>query len=248
MIHPPHALLTVLTHYLDEIARVWVRSQADARPPKVTEEELETQARLILDEMTRLLTTPSSLSRADSELVALLTALSQQRARQGFTPAQTMRFLLDLRTALLPFLLNPTPSDPSEPLESLTTLSTLVNELTLALFEIHLQGRVGVLPTLTDSPDDAPLMEPWPRLLVLPVRDGWASLPEQAAGLLESAVVHRARAVLLDFTTVQEIGLEEAQQWVQTSRALRLLGVTPLLMGLSPLVAHVLALAGLEPG
>lgn len=250
MNHPPHSLLALLTHHMEEIIQRWVHAQSDTTLAPGFEGEKETQARLtLLDELVRVLGEGAHMARTDSEFVSLLSQLSEQRARQGFTPQQTMHFLLDLRPAVLPILLREVPPDPPRLLALLVELCTLVDELTLETFEIHLRNRMGTLPLLPDSPaDEVSLLEPWPGLYALPLDEGWIDGPGWATALLEAVRSRGVRVMLLDFTEVSQLDGESGRQWVQTIRALRLLGATPLLMGLSAPVAQALAQAGLEPG
>lgn len=69
-----------------------------------------------------------------------------------------------------------------------------------------------------------------------------------SSSLLTGIESHQARAALVDITGVPVVDATVAQALVEAMRAARLLGAEPILVGLSPEVAHTLVTLGVEMG
>jgi anti-anti-sigma factor len=93
-----------------------------------------------------------------------------------------------------------------------------------------------------------PVLQIWDGVLVLPLIG--AIDPKRAAQIMEGSLAaiarHQARMLIIDITGAPFVDAEVANYLIRTARAARLLGVTSMLVGISPRVARVLVQSGAD--
>lgn len=246
-------LSSLLSQYDDEIVEGWVVAQAeDMRREVVSAEELESQARLMLSEVHAALEDSARLRSKESALHSMLTRVSQRRARQGFTPTENARFLLNLKEGMIPVLRREFADDPERLVELVDRLGHLVDELVLHTFEIFLAQREILIREQESAIMElsTPALELWDGILVLPLVGALDTLRAQQMTelLLETIVQRRSSLVIVDVTGVMVVDTAVARHLVQTIRAVRLLGARTIVVGISAQMAQTMVQLGVELG
>ncbi len=245
-------LVDLLSKYTDEIVESWVQTQQENSRSIIAPEELEAQARLMLDEIVRALEDKQRFAQTDNKLLALLGRLSQTRARQGFTPRENARFLLSLKAALLPVLRKEFGRSPARLAALIEQLSTIVDELALHTFEIYLQGREQYIREQQEAIIElsTPVLEIWQDILTLPLIGSLDThrAQQMTETVLEAIVSRRASVVIIDITGVSVVDTAVAKHLVQTIKAIRLLGAATIIVGISAQVAQTMVQLGIDLG
>ncbi|MDQ4079052.1 MAG: STAS domain-containing protein [Chloroflexota bacterium] len=245
-------LVELLSQYTDEIVDTWVSKQQEIGRNILSEEELEAQARLMLDEIMRALEDEARLAQEDNQLLALLARLSQTRARQGFTPRENARFLLNLKEALLPVLRKEFGRSPSRLAALIEQLSNIVDELALYTFEVYLEGREQYIREQQEAIIElsTPVLEIWENILTLPLIGALDThrAQQMTETVLETIVARRANVVIIDITGVSVVDTAVAKHLIQTVKAIRLLGASTIIVGISAQVAQTMVQLGIDLG
>jgi rsbT co-antagonist protein RsbR len=94
----------------------------------------------------------------------------------------------------------------------------------------------------------APVLPLYPGILVLPLvgRLDAARAGQVTTSLLSAIVANAPEVVLLDVTGLPLLDAEAAEHLLSAARAARLVGVTPVLVGMSPTVARTVVEGGID--
>jgi rsbT co-antagonist protein RsbR len=246
-------LLELMSEYYDEIVETWVQKQQENSRTILSEEELRAQARLMLDEIVRAMEEePGRLAREDNQLRTLLARLSQTRVRQGFTARETARFLLTLKEAMLPVLRREFSRSPKRLADAVEQLSTIVDELALYIFEVYLAGREQYIREQQEAIIElsTPVLEIWQNILTLPLVGSLDThrAQQMTETVLEEIVDRRANVVIIDITGVSVVDTAVAKHLVQTIKAIRLLGASTIIVGISAQIAQTMVQLGIDLG
>jgi anti-anti-sigma regulatory factor len=112
--------------------------------------------------------------------------------------------------------------------------------------QLALEEQRQLFETIIDL--TVPAVPIWDRVLLLPLVGHIDShRAEQITGQLLTSVTHvQALYVILDVSGISVVDTAVAQQLIQTAHALRLLGVQPILVGISPEIAQTIVNLGLQ--
>src|SRR5262245_28271036 len=138
--------------YGDQFLPDWIRSQLQGmtlRRDLLRDDELEAQSRRFLDAFRRVLQNGGAeqdiTAPAWQETRELLTEISHQRARQGFSPSETATFVFSLKQPLFERLRSELGNDPAALADEIWKSTTLLDRLGLYTTELYQKGREEII-------------------------------------------------------------------------------------------------------
>jgi rsbT co-antagonist protein RsbR len=184
---------------------------------------------------------------ASGELRAVLTELSQSRARNGFTPSETALAVFSIKDAVYELV-----TDATELIPEYLAFSRMVDDLGLHTFETYAAARERIIADQITSMLElsTPVVRLWDGIIAVPLVGTLDSARTQLVmeKLLETLVATGADHAVLDITGVPTVDTEVAQHLLKTVSAARLLGAECTISGIRPQVAQTIVSLGIEFG
>jgi rsbT co-antagonist protein RsbR len=184
------------------------------------------------------------------EVRSFLTEVSEQRARQGFTPVETAMFVFSLKEPLFARLRAELAADPA-PLAELTwTISTLFDAMGLYTMEVFQTSREQVISRQQQELLElsTPVVQLWDGILALPLIGTLDSARTQVVmeSLLQKIVENGAAIAIIDITGVPTVDTLVAQHLLKTVAAARLMGADCIISGIRPQIAQTIVHLGVN--
>ncbi|HET9299230.1 MAG TPA: STAS domain-containing protein [Candidatus Polarisedimenticolaceae bacterium] len=252
------SLADILAGHQDAILDDWIREQVDsgaARPDLISEQTHRTQCASALAVLTEGVRTGEVESKSGpnwSKLKDLLVDLSKGRARQGFSPAETARFILSLKRPLFAQLRQAVGKDAAALSDAVWSTTTLVDDLALLTTEAHQQGRDEIIRRQSQDLLElsTPVVSLWDGILALPLIGALDSARTQVVmeALLEKLVETRSKIAIIDITGVPTVDTQVAQHLLKTVAAARLMGAECIISGIRPQIAQTIVHLGVDLG
>jgi rsbT co-antagonist protein RsbR len=177
---------------------------------------------------------------------ATLRGISLSRGRLGFSPSETVLFILSLKEPLFDSLQELDPSDRSE---AILELNRLVDRLVLFTSEVYLQGREEVILRQQQEVLElsTPVVKLWQGILALPLIGTLDSERTQVVmeSLLQAIVDTGSTIAIIDITGVPTVDTKVAQHLIQTVAAARLMGADCMISGIRPQIAQTIIHLGI---
>jgi rsbT co-antagonist protein RsbR len=184
---------------------------------------------------------------AAGELRAVLAELSRSRARNGFTPSETVLSVFSLKDAVFELV-----ADIAELVPEFLAFSRMIDDLGLLTFETYASAREQILADQAVSMMElsTPVVRLWDGIIAVPLVGTLDSARAQLVmeKLLETLVATGADHAVLDITGVPTVDTEVAQHLLKTVNAARLLGAECTVSGIRPQVAQTIVALGIEFG
>ena len=184
---------------------------------------------------------------APGELRAGLAELSRSRARNGFTPSETVLAVFSLKDAVYELV-----ADTADLVPEYLSFSRMVDDLGLHTFETYAAAREQILAdqAATMLELSTPVVRLWDGIIAVPLVGTLDSARTQLVTekLLETLVATGADHAVLDITGVPTVDTEVAQHLLKTVNAARLLGAECIVCGIRPQVAQTIVSLGIEFG
>jgi rsbT co-antagonist protein RsbR len=178
--------------------------------------------------------------------------LSRSRASAGFTPSETVAFVLSLKPPLFARLADDSDLDSRGMLEASAALSRLLDGLALLTTDQYQQGRESVIARQQREMIElsTPVVELWDGVLALPLIGTLDSERTQIVmeSLLERIVETRSVIAIIDITGVPTVDTLIAQHLLKTVAAARLMGADCIISGIRPQIAQTIVHLGLTLG
>ena len=185
--------------------------------------------------------------QALGELRATLAELSRSRARNGFTPTETVLSVFALKDAVYELV-----ADAADLIPEYLAFSRLIDDLGLHTFESYAAAREQIIADQADAMLElsTPVMKLWEGVIAVPLVGTLDSARTQLVmeKLLETLVATGAEHAVLDITGVPTVDTEVAQHLLKTVSAARLLGTECIVSGIRPQVAQTIVSLGIEFG
>ncbi|MFE3021950.1 STAS domain-containing protein [Streptomyces sp. NPDC059256] len=183
-----------------------------------------------------------------SELRALLTELSRNRARQGFTPSETALSVFALKQVLEPVL----ESGTAEDVRAYLKLSRLLDDLGLFTIETYTRAREEIISAQADQLLElsTPVVKLWDGVIAVPLVGTLDSVRTQVVmeKLLQALVDTGSEQAIIDITGVPAVDTQVAQHLLKTIVAARLMGAECTVSGIRPQIAQTIVALGIEFG
>jgi len=239
-----------------DILAEWMRNQlARIRRDLINADELREQSRRFL---ALLRTTLQNGGGGEmditgpqwAEMRELLADVSRTRARQGFSPSETVAFIFSLKEPLFATLRREFARDADALGVETWTTTRLLDGLGLFTTEVYQKGREEVIARQQQEMLElsTPVVELWEGILALPLIGTLDSSRTQVVmeSLLEKIVSTGAGIAIIDITGVPTVDTLVAQHLLKTVAAARLMGAECLISGIRPQIAQTIVHLGVE--
>ncbi|HEY0811923.1 MAG TPA: STAS domain-containing protein [Pseudonocardia sp.] len=228
------------------IRRLWVATAADALRGRLSAAELERTCAELLALLVEALETGADVSAdAYAGARALLSELSRDWARRGFTPTETTSAIFALKEALFG-------AAQEVDLATVVAVSRWVDALGLVAFESYARTRESVISEQAEQLLEltTPVVKLWEGVLAVPLIGTLDSARTQIVmeKLLQALVETGSEHAIIDITGVPAVDTEVAQHLLKTVVAARLMGAECTISGIRPQIAQTIVALGIDFG
>ena len=248
-------LAQLFTERQNELAGEWVAQQfaIASRRGGVSEAQLRSQFSQFVAQINAALNASDRVdfrSPAWDEVRSLLSEVSVQRARLGFTPVETAMFVFSLKEPLFARLRDDMAAEPMKLAELTWTISTLIDALGLFTTEVFQTSREQVIVRQQQELLElsTPVVQLWEGILALPLIGTLDSARTQVVmeSLLQKIVETGASIAIIDITGVPTVDTLVAQHLLKTVAAARLMGADCVISGIRPQIAQTIVHLGVN--
>jgi rsbT co-antagonist protein RsbR len=241
----------------DEILNLWIKDRLESdefRDELISKKELRQQSRSLLELFTEAVRDSQGEQfehPAFDELRRILNDISHQRAVKGYTPVENATYVIALRNAVRPMLVEEYQSEDSFSLAQLLGhLATLIDKMALVMIETYIRSREETIrQQRADMMElSTPVIKVWDKILTLPII---GTLDSRRAQLMMEALLQRivetgSTVAILDITGVRTMDTLVANHLIKTVTAARLMGARCVLTGVSPAIAQTMVQLGID--
>nr|WP_329601615.1 STAS domain-containing protein [Paraburkholderia antibiotica] len=248
-------LAQIFNERQNELAGEWVAQQfaIASRRGGASEAQLRSQFAQFVTQICAALSTSERVdfrTPAWDEVRSLLSEVSSQRARLGFTPIETAMFVFSLKEPLFARLREDMASEPTKLIELTWTISTLLDTLGLFTTEVFQTSREQVIVRQQQELLElsTPVVQLWEGILALPLIGTLDSARTQVVmeSLLQKIVDTGAAIAIIDITGVPTVDTLVAQHLLKTVAAARLMGADCIISGIRPQIAQTIVHLGVN--
>jgi rsbT co-antagonist protein RsbR len=244
----------ILRKHQSDLLRDWMQEQLKAttrRADLIKEPELHQQATEFLNLLQKA-SHDGDFSNIQSQAYApvreLLSDISQARARQGFTPAETATFVFSFKQPLFSRLHKELASDAQQLAEETWAATVLLDKLGLFTVEAYLKSREEVIQRQQQEMLElsTPVVKLWEGVLALPLIGTLDSARTSVVmeSLLQRIVETGSQLAIIDITGVPTVDTLVAQHLIKTITAARLMGAECIISGIRPQIAQTIVHLG----
>ncbi|MFF2699626.1 STAS domain-containing protein [Streptomyces cyaneofuscatus] len=243
-------LVGLLSADRERVESEWIDSVAGSLKGRISKTEVDRELRELYAALVEALASGGEDARGDnlSETRALLTELSRNRARQGFTPSETAIGVLALKKALEPALRDGTAEDT----ERYLRLSRVLDDLALFTIETYTRTREEIISSQAAQLMElsTPVVKLWDGVIAVPLVGTLDSARTQVVmeKLLQALVDTGSEQAIIDITGVPAVDTQVAQHLLKTVVAARLMGAECTVSGIRPQIAQTIVALGIEFG
>jgi len=243
-----------------ELVPRWVSFQAatnsNSRGVAIKPAELEVDSREFLRLFTQAIQDERDGSDAASQhwnsVRDFLGGVSATRAKLGFTPSETARFVFSFKEPLFDLLRQELKNDPQTLIESLALGTKILDDLGLYTTEIYQKSREDIILRQQQEMLElsTPVVELWEGILALPLIGTLDSARTQVVmeSLLQKIVDTGSAIAIIDITGVPTVDTLVAQHLLKTVAAARLMGAECIISGIRPQIAQTIVHLGVDLG
>lgn len=239
-----------------QVQEKWISNQlndATLRDDLITNDELRTQSKELLDALTRAISMGNTedIYASDFEQVnEILGDIAITRARQGFSPRETGLYVLSLKEAINNLLVEELRDQPEQLYREILAVNKLLDQLSIVTFETFIKGREEVILRQTDeiSEISTPVIKVWDGILALPIIGTLDSARTQVVmeNLLQEIVNTGSSIAILDISGVPAVDSLVAQHLMKTVSATRLMGAECIISGIRAEIAQTIVHLGID--
>ncbi|MEE4540443.1 STAS domain-containing protein [Streptomyces sp. V4-01] len=244
----PERLLRLLSDQQEQIVAQWVRKVTTTLAGRLTPAEVQQDLTELYGALLAAVAQGSLATRQEAygEVRSLLTELSRNRARQGFSPTETAYGLFALKEVLEPFL-----SDAAH-LAAYLQFSRALDDLGLYTVETHAKTREEIISSQAEQLLElsTPVVKLWDGIVGVPLVGTLDSARTQVVmeKLLQSLLDQNATHAIIDITGVPSVDTQVAQHLLKTVVAARMMGAECTISGIRPQIAQTIVALGIEFG
>ncbi|MFJ9636668.1 STAS domain-containing protein [Streptomyces sp. NPDC101178] len=228
----------------------WIDGVAGSLKGRISKAEVDRELRELYAALADAFAAGGEDARGDnfSETRALLTELSRNRARQGFTPSETAISVLALKRAFEPALADGSGQDTAGYLR----LSRVLDDLALFTIETYTRTREEIISSQAAQLMElsTPVVKLWNGVIAVPLVGTLDSARTQVVmeKLLQALVDTGSEQAIIDITGVPAVDTQVAQHLLKTVVAARLMGAECTVSGIRPQIAQTIVALGIEFG
>ncbi|MFF4652292.1 STAS domain-containing protein [Streptomyces sp. NPDC001380] len=232
------------------LAEAWVERVSTSLRNRMSTVELDRELRELYDALVEALRRGAGGVHDEnfSEVRALLTEISRNRARQGFTPGETAVSVFALKEVLEPRLTSGSSAD----IGAYLRLSRLLDEFGLFTMETYSQTREEIISAQAEQLLElsTPVVKIWDGVIAVPLVGTLDSARTQVVmeKLLQALVDTGSEQAIIDITGVPAVDTQVAQHLLKTIVAARLMGAECTVSGIRPQIAQTIVALGIEFG
>ncbi|MFJ1540679.1 STAS domain-containing protein [Micromonospora chalcea] len=244
-------LAHLLSQHADRLTNRWTEIVASSLRGRLSRAELARQ----VQELHRALIDAGRQGVADladehgGELRAVLSELSTNRARQGFSATETAISVFALKDTLLEVLEE---EKGDETLRDFVAFSALVDQMGLFTFETFVRARESLIADQAEQLLElsTPVVKLWEGVVAVPLVGTLDSARAQVVmeRLLQTLVDTGSPYAIIDITGVPAVDTQVAQHILKTVVAARLMGADCIISGIRPQIAQTIVALGIEFG
>ena len=243
-------LLELLTARREELAAGWIDVVSRSLAGRVSRAELDQELHELYGAIIDALRSggADATGEAYTEVRALLTELSRNRARQGFSPAETAVGVFALKAGFEQLLDEGSADD----VAAYLALSRLVDALGMFTVDAYAATREQIISSQAEELLElsTPVVKLWDGVIGVPLVGTLDSARTQVVmeKLLQALVDTGSAHAIIDITGVPAVDTEVAQHLLKTVVAGRLMGAECIVSGIRPQIAQTIVALGIEFG
>ena len=254
-------VLDVLTRQANEVAADWMdvqRAEGVRRSDLFTEDEGREQSLRFVAALAEGLRRSGRNAQFDfgddewSDLRSVLATVTEDRIERGVTPAEMAMFVLSLKAPIFQRLKTRLVDRPEALVDEVGFATRLVDAFVLHVIDVFQEGRDAIIRRQQTEMVElsTPVVQLWDGVLALPLIGTLDSVRAQDVmeNVLEAIVARQAEVVILDITGVQTVDTQVAQHLLRTASAVRLMGASCIISGISPHIAQTMVQLGVDVG
>jgi len=246
----------ILQHHQASLVTDWLKRQREVLGHRAgnEREDRELAERLLkaLGEVTRGGAVTDTDQGEWAGVRELLGDFSRERARQGYSPAETAMFVFSLKQPLFDRFRQEVGKDSDALASELWTTTLLVDRLGLYTTESYQKAREEVIARQQQELLElsTPVVQLWDGVLALPLIGTLDSDRTQVVmeSLLQRIVETGAMIAIIDITGVPTVDTLVAQHLLKTVSAARLMGADCIISGIRPQIAQTIVHLGVDLG
>ncbi|AXO32633.1 STAS domain-containing protein [Micromonospora chalcea] len=244
-------LAHLLTEHAERLTSRWTEIVAGSLRGRLSRAELARQ----VQELHRALIDAGRHGVSDlagehaGELRAVLSELSTNRARQGFSATETAISVFAFKDSLLELMED---EKGDNTLRDFVTYSALVDQMGLFTFETFVRARESLIADQAEQLLElsTPVVKLWEGVVAVPLVGTLDSARAQVVmeRLLQTLVDTGSPYAIIDITGVPAVDTQVAQHILKTVVAARLMGADCIISGIRPQIAQTIVALGIEFG
>ncbi|MGW5354151.1 STAS domain-containing protein [Streptomyces sp. NPDC004031] len=241
-------LLDLLTDGQGDFVDRWIRTVTSSLAGRLTPAEVQQDLTELYAALLGALRNGGSATRSEEygEVRSLLSELSRNRARQGFSPTETAISLFALKEVLEPALAE------TGDLDAYLQFSRMLDDLGLYTIEVHAKAREEIIAAQAEQLLElsTPVVKLWDGIVGVPLVGTLDSARTQVVmeKLLQSLLDQNATHAIVDITGVPSVDTQVAQHLLKTVVAARMMGAECTISGIRPQIAQTIVALGIEFG
>ncbi|MET9152475.1 STAS domain-containing protein [Streptomyces griseoflavus] len=242
-------LVDTLTEQREKFLAQWTRTVGEDLRGRLSTAELGRELGELYDAVLEAMTAGSLDSRGEhfAETRSLLIELSRNRARQGFTPTETVRSVFALKEVLEPSL-----TGDGDSARAYLQFARLLDGLGLLTSEAYLRTREEIISSQAEQLLElsTPVVKLWDGVVGVPLVGTLDSARTQVVmeKLLQTLVDTDSTHAIIDITGVPTVDTQVAQHLLKTVVAARMMGAQCTISGIRPQIAQTIVALGIEFG
>ena len=245
----------ILRNREKELLGAWTEAQltSNQRPDLITESEIRRQSKEFVNLLRQAAQNGNLVDISTpewSELCDLLADISRTRALQGFSPAETARFVFSFKQVLFEHLRQALAGDGEALATETWNASLLLDTLGLHTIEIHQKSREEIIQRQQQELMElsTPVVRLWDSIVAVPLIGTLDSARTQVVmeSLLQRIVDTGSSVAIVDITGVPVVDTLVAQHLLKTVAAARLMGAECIISGIRPQIAQTIVHLGVD--
>jgi rsbT co-antagonist protein RsbR len=245
----------IIKNHEEGIRSEWLKEMSAAvrRSDLMTDSEIQSQTRELLAAIVsgaRSGDITNLDGQAWTQTRELLQSISVSRARQGFTPGETVMFVLSLKQPLFTVIRKELSKTPDVMFDEIWSATLLLDKLALFTTDAFLETREQIITRQQEELMElsTPVVKLWDGILALPIIGTLDSARTQVVmeSLLQAVVQSNSRIAIIDITGVPTVDTLVAQHLLKTITAARLMGAECIISGVRPQIAQTIVHLGID--